>query len=113
MKKKSCLLVHQILIGGDRMLSFLNNYFTYDDVEDIKNSLSDNVIFNLDCNEKNVIKIIELLNSLNINIIKELIINYYYLFLNTYDEVRNMFSGISSEDVNNINYDVSYIEKFL
>ncbi len=95
------------------MLSFLNNYFTYDDVEDIKNSLSDNVIFNLDCNEKNVIKIIELLNSLNINIIKELIINYYYLFLNTYDEVRNMFSGISFEDVNNINYDVSYIEKFL
>lgn len=94
------------------MLLFLNNYFSSDDVEDIKNCLSDNVIFNLDSNEKNFVKIIEFFKGLNINNIKELIINYYDLFLNSYSDVCNMFSNISDDDVNNINYDFSYIEKF-
>ena len=94
------------------MLLFLNNYFSSDDVEDIKNCLSDNVIFNLDSNEKNFVKIIEFFKGLNINNIKELIINYYDLFFNSYSDVCNMFSNISDDDVNNINYDFSYIEKF-
>lgn len=63
-------------------------------------------------NEYECIKIFAYLKNKNIRCIDTLIVNYPELFLNTYEEISDMFINLTSDDVKIINDDYTYIRKF-
>lgn len=95
------------------MLDFMKEVFTYDDIIDIKDNLPNNILFDLNSNSDHFILIVKYLKEIGINNISDLVINYHYLFLNTEEEIKDIFSKLSKEDINRINNDYYVLEELM
>lgn len=111
MKYLNYLLV--LLKGESNVLDFMKEVFTYDEIVDIKDNLSNNILFDLNSNSEEFILIVNYLKEIGINNVSDLVINYYYLFLNTFDEVKDIFSKFSKEEINGINNDYYILDELM
>lgn len=111
MKYLNYLLV--LLKGENNMLDFMKEVFTYDETMDIKDNLPNNILFDLSTNSEEFILIVKYLKGIGINDVSDLVINYHYLFLNTLDEVKDIFSKFSKEEINSINNDYYVLDELM
>lgn len=95
------------------MLDFMKEVFTYDEILDIKDNLPNNILFDLNSNSEDFILIVRYLKETGINNVSDLVINYHYLFLNTLDEVKEIFSKFSKEEINSINNDYYVLDELM
>lgn len=95
------------------MLDFMKEVFTNDEIIDIKDNLPNNILFDLSTNSEEFILIVKYLKEIGINDISDLVINYHYLFLNTLEEVKDIFSKFSNENINSINNDYYILEELM
>lgn len=95
------------------MLDFMKEVFTYDEIIDIKDNLSNNVLFDLNSNSEEFILIVNYLKEIGISNVSDLVINYHYLFLNTFDEVKDIFSKFSKEEINGISNDYYILDELM
>lgn len=94
------------------MTNFLNKYFDDASINEINTMLGKTILYNLSCNQENVINIIEYLKSIGIVNIKELIIYKTDIFLNTKDKIEKLFNRFNlNELVNIINNNYDEIDK--
>lgn len=87
--------------------------FLENDIEEINDNISGNVLENLKLNQENVLEIISYLKTIGIlnSTIKEIFIYQVGLFFKTRDEIKKSFDEYElSSIVNSINYDVNNIE---
>ena len=72
------------------MLDFLNDYFTKEDLVEIKNNFKGAQAFNLYANQDSIIEIIKYLKTLDLNI-KDLLIEKPDIFYKDLDEIKELF----------------------
>ena len=72
------------------MLDFLNDYFTKEELVEIKNNFKGAEAFNLYANQDSIIEIIKYLKTLDLNI-KDLLIEIPDIFYNDLDEIKELF----------------------
>ncbi len=72
------------------MLDFLNNYFTKEELVEIKNNFKGAEAFNLYANQDSIIEIIKYLKTLDLNI-KDLLIEKPDIFYKDLDEIKELF----------------------
>lgn len=95
------------------MLSFLRKCdISIDVIKMIERENSSANIYNLDCNDKEVCKIIEYLNGLNITCINELLIYKIDLFFGSLDDLKKKFSKYETNSlVQALNNDYNIINE--
>ncbi len=72
------------------MLDFLNDYFTKEEVMELKNNFKGAEAFNLYANQDSIIEIIKYLKTLNLNV-KNLLIEKPDIFYKNFDEIKELF----------------------
>lgn len=72
------------------MLDFLDDYFTKEELVEIKNNLKGAEAFNLLANQDSIIEIIKYLKTLDLNI-KDLLIEKTDIFYKDLDEIKELF----------------------
>lgn len=72
------------------MLDFLNDYFTKEELVEIKNNFKGAEAFNLYANQDSIIEIIKYLKTLDLNI-KDLLIEKTDIFYKDLDEIKELF----------------------
>ena len=72
------------------MLDFLNDYFTKEELVEIKNNFKGALAFNLYANQDSIIEIIKYLKTLDLNI-KDLLIEKPDIFYKDLDEIKELF----------------------
>ena len=72
------------------MLDFLNDYFTKEELVEIKNNFKGAEAFNLYTNQDSIIEIIKYLKTLDLNI-KDLLIEKPDIFYKDLDEIKELF----------------------
>ena len=81
-------------------------------INEINVKLDNTILYNLNCNMKNVLEIINYLRSIGIINIKDLIIYKTDLFLDNKDDIINLFSKFNIDDiVNKINNNYEVIDE--
>ena len=72
------------------MLDFLDDYFTKEELVEIKNNFKGAEAFNLYTNQDSIIEIITYLKTLDLNI-KDLLIEKTDIFYKDLDEIKELF----------------------
>ena len=72
------------------MLDFLDDYFTKEELVEIKNNFKGAEAFNLYANQDSIIEIITYLKTLDLNI-KDLLIEKTDIFYKDLDEIKELF----------------------
>ncbi len=72
------------------MLDFLDDYFTKEELVEIKNNFKGAEAFNLYTNQDSIIEIIKYLKTLDLNI-KDLLIEKTDIFYKDLDEIKELF----------------------
>lgn len=74
------------------MLDFLKDY-SIDErtIYSLEDTLSDSMLFNINCNELEIEKEINFFREIGINSIDDLLLNNIELFLLTFSEIKNKF----------------------
>lgn len=72
------------------MLDFLDDYFTKEELVEIKNNFKGAEAFNLLANQDSIIEIIKYLKTLDLNI-KDLLIEKTDIFYKDLDEIKELF----------------------
>ena len=72
------------------MLDFLDDYFTKEELVEIKNNFKGAEAFNLYTNQDSIIEIIKYLKTLDLNI-KDLLIEKPDIFYKDLDEIKELF----------------------
>lgn len=72
------------------MIDFLNGYISPNTMKELKNKYPSQ-LFNLNCNQKECIKVIEYLKELGIKNIEEIFINRIELFYETKKDLEKLF----------------------
>lgn len=83
-------------------------------IKDIENTYYDGVIYNLNCNEYEIVKIIDYFRKIGIEYINELLVFNIKVFLCSFDEIVNRFSKYNIDEiVKSINEDYMTINDIL
>lgn len=94
------------------MIDFLNKYLDNTSINEINTKLDSSILYNLNCNMKNILEIINYLRSIGIINIKDLIIYKTDIFLDNKDNIVNLFSKFNINDiVNKINNNYEVIDE--
>lgn len=95
------------------MIDFLKEYGINESViNDITNTYSKSVLFNLSCNEYEIEKIINYLKTIGIKDVNEVLSNNLNLFFQTSNDIQKTFSKYDIKKlVEYINYDSSILEE--
>lgn len=92
------------------MIDFLNDYVSLNTMKELSNKYPSQ-LFNLNCNQKECMKIIELFRELGINNIDDLLINRIEIFFETRKDLEEMFLQHNIPDlVKRINDDYMEID---
>ena len=95
-------------------MEFLLNYgLNENDIRDIQNEVDNDILKNIELNQKNVIEIIEYLNEIGINdmTIKDLFLKQIGIFHRTKNEIASVFDEYELDSIiKSLNYDVNTVD---
>ncbi len=97
------------------MLNFLKKYGVNEEtIKDIENTYDENILYAINSNELEIVKIIDFMKEIGINVIDELLVYNINFFLHKYSEVINKFSKFNLEETKEkINNDYMYINEIM
>ena len=94
-------------------MDFLKQYTSSDTIDEIMEYWDEGIIFDIVCNQENTEKIIKFLESIEINVIDELLKRRLDIFLLPYEKIENTFSKYNIKTlVSIINEDIANIDIF-
>ena len=95
-------------------MRFLSEYgLSNEDINEIVSNNQESIIKNIELNKDNVIKVINYLKEIgvNINVIKEMFIYQIGMFFRTKEEIQGVFDEYEMDSIlKSMNYDVNTID---
>ena len=95
-------------------MKFLLEYgLTNEEIEEIVNNNHESIVKNIDLNKDNVVKVVNYLKEIgvNINVIKDLFYYQIGIFFRTKEEIQGVFDEYEMDSIlKSLNYDVNTVD---
>lgn len=97
------------------MISFLKEQgITEEVIKDIENTYDENILYAMNTNEYEIIKILNFLKKIGIDVIDELLVYNINLFLYSFDEIAEKLSRYNQQELaKKINEDYMFINSLM